>query len=127
MLVLLKGLVHHIGVLPWGCSGGEEGQAFFYLLTELLTVHRRGEVTERVNTSSQGALVGQEAGDSALVLSTSTTNEGRVVKQSVFGGIGTGLQGTAAVIRRLALLKGVISTGLEARTFFFNTRTPTHR
>jgi len=48
---------------------------------------------EVVNARGNGTLVGEESRYAALVLDTGFANEGRVVDDSVFGGLALGLEG----------------------------------
>lgn len=61
---------------------------------EGLTELGGGGFREVIDTGGNGTLVGKETGDSALVLGAGSSDEGRVVQETVLGGVTLGLQGT---------------------------------
>jgi hypothetical protein len=83
---------HSLLVPGWCLSGGVELESLLDLSLKSLTELRRRGLGEVINPRSNGALVGQESGDAALVLGASASDEAGVVDETVLGGVSLSLQ-----------------------------------
>ncbi|TKW50476.1 hypothetical protein CTA1_5542 [Colletotrichum tanaceti] len=88
-----RGTYHDIGVLGGLLAGGVELEAVLDLLAQSLTELGGGVLGVVVDTGGDGALVGQVAGDAALVLDGGLADEAGVVDETVLGGVALGLEG----------------------------------
>lgn len=74
-----------------------EAQPLLHLVLELLTKRGGGCVHEAVDAGGDGALVGEVAGDAALVARLGAADEAAVEDEAVLGGVALGLEGTVCV------------------------------
>lgn len=89
---LLDRLTHHIDVLLRQCSSVEKFQPLLHLFLELHAKHIGGILTETIDSRCNRTLVGQESRYTAFVLVASSTNECRVIDESILRGVAFLLQ-----------------------------------
>ena len=83
----VNGLLHGVDVLLGQVPGVVELEPVLDLLLELLTKELGGGLAEAVDSGGDGALVGQVAGNAALVLGSGASDERRVEDQTVLGSV----------------------------------------
>lgn len=77
---LFHSLLHHFNIFLGNVAIFIELESVFHLLTELLAKYVCGGLGEAVNARRNGALVGEVAGNTALVFGASAADKGRVEK-----------------------------------------------
>lgn len=87
-----QGLLDRIRILRHGRTSLEKVESLLNLVPQRLSELGRRHVGEAVDPARNGALVREEAGDPTLVLGAGTADEGRVVDETVLGGVALGLE-----------------------------------